>query len=119
MKNIKQILNDSENTVINGIKYRNNNDNSVNNVNIGKYALDKSKFIPRTEEALLAEKISNELKDLRNFACYLKVVNTIGAMDAERLLRVVLSDIKEKKDTKYPVRHSGKYFMYKYKFGKY
>lgn len=104
-----------------------NNDNSnkilnnVNNVINGvskkksKYALDRTKFTPNTPETQLAEEMAKALDDLDNYACYLSVVNKLGVMTATQLIKSTLSDIKEKTDTKYPVRNKAKYFMWKFR----
>lgn len=97
--------------VNNDIKNNLNNDNNVNK----KYVLNKTKFTPNTKKTVLAEKIASNFNDLNNYACYLSVVNKLGVMDAERLYRSTLDDIKEKMKTEYPVRNKAKYFMYKYK----
>lgn len=88
-----------------------NNDINVNS----KYALDKTKFKPNTEEALLAEEISEHFNDLNNYAAYFSVVKSLGIVGAKQFWKEVMSDIEEKKSTKYPVRSPRKYFMWKFK----
>lgn len=111
LKPIAELLNykDSDNNVN---KYILNNGINVNTLN--KYKLDKTKFIPNTEESQLAEEIGIFLRD-ENFACFYSVVKKIGCSEARRLLKNVLSDIEEKNETKTPVRKPGAYFMWKYK----
>jgi len=94
-----------------------NNVNSVNsdNSSMGKYALDRKTFTPNTEKTQLAEEIAVFLNDLENYACYLGIVNRVGASGAKRLLRTVKSDIEEKAETQTPVRNPAKYFMWKFK----
>jgi len=120
MEHIGKIIKAVKNTVNNG---NTNtiviNDNNENKKHLGIYALDKSKFTPNTPETIQAEEIAMKLDDLQNYACYLNVMNKIGVMDAERLLRVVLNDYREKKNTKFPVRDIRRYFMNKYKHRRY
>lgn len=92
----------------------NNNDSNVNYSSNSKYSLDKVKFIPNTPETQKAEEIATFLKDTNNYAGFLKVVNTIGCSEADRLLRVVKADINEKLNTSTPVRNPAAYFMWKY-----
>jgi len=102
-----------KNNVNNVSKYITNNDINVN-TNKKKYMLDKTKFKPNTEATELAEEISKKLKD-PNYAGFLAVVNKIGCSEARRLLKNVLSDISDKKQTKTPVRNPGAYFIWKYR----
>ena len=115
-----KIINDkykpTVNNVNNGNREKSNNANNVNS-NKRKYALDKNKFVPHTEESLLAEEIATELKDLDNFACYYNVVNKIGVSKARMIFSQTLGEIKEKAKTKYPVRKPASYFMWKVKNG--
>lgn len=90
-----------------------NNDTNVNN-GISKYKLDRAKFTPNTEETQLAEEISLELND-SHYAGFLSVVNEIGCSEAKRLFASVKQDIKDKRNTKTPVRNPGAYFMWKYR----
>ena len=123
MENIRQTINNkyivnNDNNVNKHIKL--NNDINDNNANFNKnYALDRSKFIPNTEEAMLAEEIATEFDDINNYACYLYVVNKIGIHKSRQLFHTTKADIQEKKNTKYPVRSPKKYFMYKFKYKKY
>lgn len=120
MDKISEILKKKQ-AIVNNV----NNDSKdfLNNDNNGsyksKYALDKSKFMPNTEQTQLAEKIAVALNDTNNYACYLSVVNKIGATEGERLFRSVLSDIEEKRKTKCPVRSKARYFMWKFKDKRY
>lgn len=107
-----------KNTVNNVNKNINNNDTNVSQIK-NKYMLDKTKFIPSTEETLLAEEIASQLSDLQNYAAYLNVINTIGCENARRLRSVVLDDIRTKARTKNPVRKPGAYFMWVFKKGIY
>lgn len=91
-----------------------NNDNNVKKNNADKYKLDKTKFTPNTEATQLAEEISQSLLD-PHYPAILSVINKIGCTEARRLLKSVLLDIKEKKETQTPVRKPGAYFMWKYK----
>lgn len=111
---VNNIVNNDTNNKINI-----NDTNDNNDAYKKKYALDRRKFTPNTEETILAEKIATTFNDLGNYACYLYVINKIGIGNAERLFRSTLSDIKEKKQTKHPVRNKAKFFMYKYKYKKY
>jgi hypothetical protein len=112
MESIKDTLALSKlNNVINDNKYVNTNDKHVKK----NYALNRDKFIPNTEESMLAEEIAVTLMDLDNFAFYFSVVKKIGVGTAMILLKTVLSDVEEKKGTKYPVRDIKKYFTWKYR----
>lgn len=91
------------------------NDSNDNGENTNKYALDKTKFTPNTEEALLAEEIAAYFGDLRNFAGFYKVVNTLGVMKSREFLSSVKDDIRSKQNTKYPVRYPARYFMWRYR----
>jgi hypothetical protein len=113
-KRLSPVINDNKEKE-NNIVINDNNDSYIK----GRYALDRKIFLPNTRETQLAEKIAIEMDDLRNYACFLSVVNKIGLMDAERLLKATLFDINEKANTKYPVRNKAKYFMYKFKYKKY
>jgi hypothetical protein len=90
-----------------------NNDINVNNG--GKYTIDRSKFIPNTSESQFAEEIAVKLNDLTNYACYRDVIQHNGIANTMRCFKSVLNDIKEKKETKTPVRYPAKYFMWKLK----
>lgn len=120
MKTIREIIQDKKsiavNNVNNGIGRKLNNANNVNS-NKRKYALDKSKFVPHTEEALLAEEIATKLNDLDNFANFYNVVNKIGVLKTRMIFSQTLGEIKEKAKTKYPVRKPARYFMWKVKTG--
>jgi hypothetical protein len=117
MKTIKEIIKNKYNPIVNnGNKSKLNNDNNDNN-DKKRYALDRSKFTPNTEEALLAEEIATKLNDLDNFACYFSVVNRIGASKARTILSQTIGEIKEKAESKYPVRKPARYFMWKVKYG--
>lgn len=107
-----------KNTVNNVNKNINNNDTNVSQIK-NKYMLDKTKFVPSTEETLLAEEIASQLSDLQNYAAYLNVINTIGCENARRLRSIVLDDIRTKARTKNPVRKPGAYFMWVFKKGIY
>jgi len=106
----KRAFKDNANNVNNSYL---NNDINVNR-DISKYRLDKTKFTPNSEKTQLAEQISKELND-PHYAGFLSLVNKIGCSEARRLLASVKQDIKDKRDTKTPVRNSGKYFWWKYK----
>lgn len=92
-----------------------NDNNVIINGELSKYSLNKNKFTPNTKETILAEKIASALDDLENYACYLSVVKEIGCEEAEELLETVLEEIEEKKDTRYPIRKPGAYFMWRFK----
>lgn len=120
MKPIREILQDKKYTTINNdnndIRNKLNNANNVNN-NKRKYALDKSKFVPNTEESILAEEIATKLNDLDNFACYYSVVKRTGVAKTRMIFGQTVGEIKEKAQTKYPVRKPARYFMWKVKYG--
>ncbi|PIZ62205.1 hypothetical protein COY16_04975 [Candidatus Roizmanbacteria bacterium CG_4_10_14_0_2_um_filter_39_13] len=120
MENLTKILTSNSdinyvNNVSNNIKYNNVN----NDIFKKRYALDPSKFNPNTEETAMAEEIAKKLDDLNNYAYYLSIVNKKGCEKAKRCLHAVLSDIKEKKNTKTPVRDPKKYYVWKMKRGLY
>jgi len=117
MITIKEIISDKYNPTVNNVN--NDNRNKLNNVNNGKskYALDKSKFIPNTEESALAEEIATKFDDLDNFACYYSVINRIGVSKARMIFSQTVGEIKEKAGTKNPVRKPARYFMWKVKTG--
>lgn len=94
-----------------------NNVNNVITTKKKKYALDRNKFTPNTEETILAEEIAQSFNDLDNYAFYLKVVNKLGSLRARRFWITIEAEIKEKEDTKYPIRNRKKYFTWKFKKG--
>lgn len=114
-KTIKKKQEDLTNNVNNdiGVKY-----NNVNN-DRGKYSLDKTRFVPRTEISQLAEETATKLNDLKNFACYLGTIKRIGVEKGIRLLKSTVDDIMEKDKTKTPVRKPGAYYLWKLKTGRY
>lgn len=118
MEHIGKILRSKQDIVNNVNNDTNtNNDNSV--IRKKKYALNRSKFTPNTEQSQLAERIALAFNDVQNYACYLSVINRVGCPTAERLFLSTQSDITEKAATKYPVRNKAKYFMWKLKYHKY
>lgn len=118
MEQVGNILNNHHINVNNVSKKIINNDINVKSSK-GKYALDKVKFIPNTEESQLAEEIATTLQDINNYACFLKIINSIGCSRATTLFKSVLSDIEEKHETRTPVRNPAAYFVWKYKKGLY
>lgn len=92
---------------------RTNTNNDTNDSTHNPYALDETKFVPNTEGSLLAKEIATELNDLENFAFYMGVVKRKGVDRVRDVYQKVLGDIREKKDTKYPVRNPAKYFTAK------
>ena len=94
---------------------RNINNNDTNVTGKQKYALDRSKFKPNTEEAILAEEISSKFNDLNNFAFHLSTVNRLGISETRRLFSEILGEIKEKHGTKYEIRKPAAYFVWKIK----
>ncbi len=101
------------------INVNNDNISSSNNVNGNvkkkSYALNKEKFIPNTEETQLAEEIADYFDDIENYACFLYYINKKGCAEIRRAYRSTVSDIEEKKNTKFPVRNPVKYFIWKIK----
>jgi len=98
-----------ENNVSNGNKYKSNNDSNLN----GKYALDKNKFKPNTEEAMLAEEIATHYNDLQNYAAFFNVVNKLGITKARQYWSECKDEINSKKGTKYEIRLPNRYFVWK------
>lgn len=97
-----------------------NNDNNVNTSNDKKYALDRSKFTPNTEEAQLAEKIASSFNDLQNYAFYLNVVKKLGSSQTYSYWKNIKEEIEEKKNNpRYQIRDPKKYFAWKFKRGLY
>ncbi|HZQ29998.1 MAG TPA: hypothetical protein VFA93_02895 [Patescibacteria group bacterium] len=115
MKPIGEIIKSFPINVSTVNKYNLNNGINVISSNKSKYALDRSKFTPNTEEAQLAEEIASFLNDLDNYAFYFGAVRKKGCENIGRLFHVVKADIEEKSDTKYPVRSPKKYFVWKYR----
>lgn len=117
MKTIKEIISDKYNPIVNNDN--GNKFNNANNDNNGKrkYALDKSKFVPHTEETVLAEEIATKLDDLDNFAYYYSVIKRIGVSKTRIIFYQTMGEIKEKAETKYPVRKPARYFVWKVKYG--
>ena len=98
----------------------NNDINSINGTN-GSNGAYKSQYSIRgdfkllTEESDLALELARFYKDEANYACFLHIVNTLGAMRTRELHAQVKDDIEQKKQTKFPVRSPVKYFVYKFK----
>jgi Na+-translocating ferredoxin:NAD+ oxidoreductase RnfG subunit len=100
----------------------NDNDTNANNViNVipSKYALNKSKFVPNTDESCLAEEMAEYFNDLKNYAFYFHVTKKLGYSGAYAFFDSVKADIKEKMNTAHPVRSPKKYFAWRYKRGMY
>lgn len=118
MEKVRKILISRNNVINDNNNYSNNvtNDNSSNGK---KYALDRSRFKPNSEEALLAEELSSYFNDSENFAFYYSVVNRLGVMRTKEALADIKDEIKEKGNSKYPIRFPKKYFAWKYKRGLY
>lgn len=104
----------SDNNVNNKL-YKYNIVNNVNSSNSNKHALDRRKFTPNTPETQLAERIAASFDDLKNYAFYLKVVNSLGYSNAEPFWKAHMEEEEEKRGTRYAFRNSKKYFTWKYK----
>ena len=115
MESVKEIIESRSINVNNVNKLILNNDTNDISSNKGKYALDRSKFIPNTPETQLAEKIAISFNDLKNYAFYLRLVINLGYSNAEAFWKSHKEEEEEKQGTKYEFRNSKKYFAWKYK----
>lgn len=94
-------------------------DSNSNSSKKGKYALNRNKFTPNTEETQLAEKVATFFDDLSNYAFYLHVVNRLGVNKAYMFFRSVQEEIEKKGGTRYEIRNPKRYFAWKFKKGIY
>ncbi len=92
-----------------------NNDNNGKNKKQGKYALDRTKFTPNTEEAQLAEEIATSFDDLQNYAFYFRVVKKLGASGALTFWKTHRQEEEENRGGRYEFRNSKQYFAWKFK----
>lgn len=116
MEHVNETLRKKYNNVINVNKKNDNNDNKGGK---NKYELDKAKFTPNTEEAMLSEEIGSYFNDLQNFAFYYSVINKLGVTRGREALADIKDEIQQKAGTKYAIRNPKKYFAWKYKRGLY
>lgn len=120
MEKIDSILKRNNVNKVDKYNYDNNvnkNDTSVASKN--KYALDRNKFIPNTEEAQLAETIAESFDDLNNYAFYFSVVNKLGVSGAYSFWKSHEDEEEEKRGTRYEFRSSKKVFAWRFKKGLY
>lgn len=119
MQPIKEIVTSNYRDIVNNDnkKKSNNAINDNNDTHKSKYALDRNKFVPNTEESMLAEEIAMSFDDLNNFASFFNVVKRLGCLRARTLFQETLGEIAEKRNTKYPVRNAARYFMWKVRYG--
>jgi len=117
METIRQIIqNNHSNIVNNDNRYKSNNGINGNSGSYkSKYALDRTKFKPNTEEAILAEEIASKFNDLDNFACHYGIVKRLGCFKVRSVFSETIGEIEEKKNTKYPVRNPVRFYMWKVK----
>lgn len=116
MKSIDEILKNKSksNNNVNIVNSISNNNVTNDTVHNSMYALDENKFKLNTPKTQTAYNMAVVTEDLKNYACYLKIVNDIGVEAGERLLRVFKDHLRQKANTATPVRSKPKYFMYLY-----